>query len=79
MVAYPVHHVDKGLSVAPLERIYYIGCLATRENCPDKRRELILGNGAADQALQGLVTGVEGRGGIEGAFRMQCRIKTRRW
>jgi len=70
MVAYPVHNVDKGLSVARLERIDHIGCLSAQENCLNKRRELILGNGAADQALQRLITGAEGIGWIGRAFRM---------
>lgn len=70
MMAYPVHSVDKGLRVVRLERIDHIGCLSARENCLDKRRELILGNGAADQALQRLVTGVEGIGWIAGTFCM---------
>ena len=77
-MTYPIDHVDKGLSVAGLERIDHIGRFPVREDCLDERRELIAGNGAADQLLPCLLVGVESGGWIGEIVRMLCRTKMRR-
>ena len=64
MVTYTIYHVDEGLSVALLERIGHFDRLPVREDCLDKRGELILGNCAADQLLPALLVGVDGDGCI---------------
>ena len=77
VVPYLVYDIDKGLSIAPLETIYHIGHFPNREDCLDKGGEFILGDDAADQALQGLTTEIEDDRWIRGRVRIPRRIKTR--
>ena len=77
-VTYPIYHVDKCLSVALLEGIDYVGRLLAREDCLDKRGELVLWNCVADQALPQLFMWVENDGWIRRVVRALPGIKTRR-
>ena len=63
-MTHPIYHVDKGLSVALLEKIDHIDHLPVREDCLDERGELILGNCTVDQLLPCLFVGVDRDGWI---------------
>ena len=50
-----IHYIDKALGIAPLETTNHIDSVLSREYFLDKRRELVMGDGAGDQTFQGLV------------------------
>ena len=77
MVTYPIYYIDKGLSLTPLKAVDHLGRLPVREDCLDERREFILGNGRADQALPRLFTGFGNDRWMWGIGCMLYRIKTR--
>ena len=57
-MAYPVHCVDKYLSISPSGTADHISCAAVREDCLDKGYEFTRWDYAADQALQDSFTRV---------------------
>jgi hypothetical protein len=59
MEGYLVYDVDKRLNITILETIHYINHLLVREDGPNEGGEFTPGDGTADQALQGLIIGVE--------------------
>ena len=56
VTTYLVDDIDKGLGVALLETTSQIDRLPAREDCLDKRGSFTLGQGAADQTVQGSFT-----------------------
>ena len=61
VVAYLIHYVDEGLSIASTEASNYI-VLLSRENRLDKGWKFITWDGASDQSLPSLLLGVDGDG-----------------
>jgi len=53
-----VDDVCEGLCVVPLELFDNIGCLHVRDDRPNDREKFILGDGAADQTIQGSFVGI---------------------
>ena len=59
---YPIDNVHKGLCIALSETTDHVGRLLARQDSLYKQDEFTLGDGAANQGLQGLFTGVEDEG-----------------